>query len=115
MKIIDMHIHAFNTEINPAMLIEKMEKTGIYGGCIFSNWPLLNNKEAGTGFDERLEEVLAWCKGYEDRLFPIMWIHPYEENIIENIHKAVDAGICGFKFICSNYYVYEEQCIRVLK
>ncbi len=110
-----MHIHAFNTEINPKALIEKMEKLGIYGGCIFSNWPELNNKELGTSFDERLSEVLSWCEGYEDRLFPIMWIHPYEENIIENIHKAVDKGICGFKFICSNYYVYEEKCLEVLK
>lgn len=115
MKIIDMHIHAFNTEINPDALIEKMENIGIYGGCVFSNWPILNNKELGTTFDERLKEVLAWCKGYEDRLFPIMWIHPYEEDIIENIHKAVDMGICGFKMICSNYYVYEDKCIEVLK
>lgn len=115
MKIFDCHIHAFNSEITPHKLIENMDKMGIYGGCIFSNWPYENNTEVGTSFDERLEEVLSWCKDYKDRLFPVMWIHPYEKDIIPNIHKAVKKGICGFKFICSNYYVYEEKCIEVLK
>ena len=44
----------------------------------------------GTSFDERLEEVLSWCKGFEDRLFPIMWIHPYEENIFDKVKECAD-------------------------
>lgn len=115
MKIFDAHIHALNSEISPENLIEKMNKSGIYGGCVFSNWPVENNSRIGTSFIERMEEVLNWCKGYEDRLFPVMWIHPYEENIIENIRKAADNGICGFKMICNNYYIYEDKCIEVLK
>jgi len=96
-------------------LLEKMEKTGVYGGCIFSNRPKWSDQTRGTSFDERLKEVLDWTKGYEDRLFPIIWIHPYEENIIENIRKAVTHGICGFKIICDDFYVYEEKCIEVLR
>ena len=101
MKIFDMHIHADKTVTNPDELIAKMEKAGIYGGCVFSDRPQRGFEGRGSTFDERIEEALSWCRGYEDRLFPIVWIDPYEENIIENVHKAVDAGICGFKMMCT--------------
>lgn len=115
MKIFDMHIHARNTKPNPELILANMEKTGVYGGCIFSNRPKEYDAVHGTDFDERLEEVLGWTKGYKDRLFPILYIHPYEENIIENIRKAVERGISGFKIICADFYVYEERCMEVLR
>lgn len=121
MKIFDMHIHANNSKPVPAELLERMEKAGVYGGCVFSNKPKLPRDmtgtvfESGTTFDERLKEVIGWTNGYEDRLFSVVWIHPDEENIIDNIHKAVDAGVCGFKIICNDFYVYEEKCMKVLR
>ncbi len=115
MKLYDMHIHAFHTEVNPERLLREMEAAGIYGGCVFSNWPLRANAALGTDFKTRLDEVLSWTKGYEDRLFPVLWIHPYEENIIENVHLAVEAGISAFKIICTDFYVYEEKCLAVLR
>lgn len=114
MRIFDMHIHARNTEPNPEYMLEQMEKVGIYGGCVFSSRPLEFDPVIGLSFEDRINEVLGWSKGYEDRIFPILWIHPYEENIIEKLHIAVDKGICGFKIICGNFYIYEEQCIKVL-
>ncbi|MBQ3124599.1 MAG: amidohydrolase family protein [Clostridia bacterium] len=114
MRIFDMHIHARNTEPNPAYMLKQMEKVGIYGGCVFSSRPLEFDPVIGLSFEDRINEVLGWAKGYEDRIFPILWIHPYEENIIEKLHIAVDKGICGFKIICGNFYIYEEQCIKVL-
>ncbi len=115
MKIYDVHIHAMNTEVCPEKLIERFEETGIYGGCVFSNWPERANKKKGTSFDERLNEVLNWTKDYKDRLFPVMWIHPYEKNIISNIEKAVKAGIAGFKIICTDFFVCEKRSMKVLK
>lgn len=115
MKVFDMHIHARNAVQNPEQILEKMDKAGVYGGCVFSNLPKRYNKELGTSFEERLEEIIGWTEGYEDRLFPIMRIHFYEDNIIENIRKAVDAGVCGFKTICADHYVYEERSLEVLR
>ena len=114
MKIIDMHIHANNTTPTPADILAKMDDAGIYGGCIFSNWSDLAHRELGTSFDERLTEVKNWCNGYEDRLFPVMWIHPYEENIIENIHRAADEGIYAFKIMCTDFYISETRSLDVL-
>ena len=115
MKIFDMHIHINRQKPNPLKLIERLEEAGIYGGCVFSTEPYEFNENSGLSFEERLTEVLGWTKGYEDRLFPVLWIHPYEEKIIEKIHIAVKEGISGFKIICGDFYIYEEQCIKVLK
>ena len=72
MKIFDMHIHARGTKPNPEALLKNMEKAGVYGGCVFSNRPIESREHGGTPFEERLAEVLAWTKGYEDRLFPVL-------------------------------------------
>ncbi len=115
MKIFDMHIHSFNFPPNGSALISEMEAAGVYGGCVFSNWPEEANPTKGTPFDARLEEVLAWTRGYEDRLFPVLWVHPYEDDIINKIHTAVDAGVAAFKMICTDYYVYEERSMALLR
>jgi len=115
MKVYDMHIHAWNTAPDPELLLARMEETGVYGGCVFSNWPEEANAAAGTPFEVRLNEVLSWTKGHEDRLFPVLWIHPYEENIIEKLHIAVSRGICAFKIICTDFHVSEERCLAVLR
>ena len=85
MKIFDAHTHARNKTPNPELLIQEMDKAGVYGGCVFSTRPVEQDEKSGIPFEERVAEVLAWTKGYEDRIFPILWIHPYEENILEKI------------------------------
>ena len=115
MKRFDAHVHSDANLADPKDLISKLEKACIYGCCIFSNEPLEFCSETGSTFEERLETVLSWVKGYEDRLFPVLWIHPYEENIFEKVHIAVDRGISAFKIICNNFYVYEEPCMQVLR
>lgn len=114
MRIFDMHTHMGIKTDKPDVLAE-MEKAGVYGGCIFSPRPKQHNALYGVEFDERLEAVLEFTKAHRDRLFPILWIDPREENIIENIDKAVAAGVDGFKIICSTMFVYEEESLAVLR
>ena len=114
MRIFDMHTHMGIKCGKPDVLAE-MEKAGVYGGCIFSPRPKEHSKEFGVEFEERLAAVLDFTKDHRDRLFPILWVDPYEKNIFENIDKAVEAGVDGFKMICSTYFVYEEQSLAVLK
>lgn len=117
MKIFDMHIHCKDTVACPDALIQSMEKAGVYGGCVFSSPPKEQDYD-GLGvlsFDERIEQVLSWTKGYEDRIFPVLWIHPFEENITQKVHEAVARGIVAFKMICTNYYVYDRQSMALLR
>ena len=109
MQIFDMHVHDFGGTPDPELLLDKMDKAGVYGGCVFSDWP------QNGSFETRLTHVLEWTKGHTDRLFPVMWVHPYEENVIENIHDAVKRGICAFKMICTDYYIYEDKPMELLR
>ena len=115
MKIFDMHIHARGETPDPQGLLEKMDKAGVYGGCVFSNRPLEFAPEIGMPFEKRLELVFEYSKGNEGRIFPVLWIHPYEENIIEKVHIAVERGIMAFKIICGDFYIYEEPCLNLLR
>lgn len=114
MEIFDMHVHARNTAAEPERLLREMGQAGITGGCIFSNRPKEFDADEGTDFETRLREVLAWTKGYEHRLFPVLWIHPDEENIKENIRVAVENGVMAFKVICADFYVGDNKSMDML-
>ena len=114
MKIFDMHIHSRNKGTDPERLLSEMAKAGVYGGCIFSNAADRENPASGTDFESRMKEIADWTHGYEDRLFPVIRIHPYEDGIIEKIHIAHEAGATAYKMICSDFYVFEDGCMRVL-
>jgi len=116
MYIYDMHVHAHNTPANPAGLLARLEEAGMYGACIFSHNPegfLL--EKPGISFEARMAELKAWTKGYEDRLFPVLWVHPDDDNVIENIRRAADEGVAAFKIICNNFYIYEEKPMAMLR
>lgn len=115
MKIYDMHIHAEGGAPNPDALIKNLEKAGIYGGTVVSVRPKESYGRIKMDYEERLENVLGWTKGYEDRLFPILWIHPREENIREKIEDAASRGIAAFKMICDDYYVYEDFSMKAIE
>lgn len=114
MKKFDMHIHASGKTPDPEGLLKNMEEAGIYGGCVFSNRPDRHEARRGTSFDERLTEVLEWTKDHKDRLFPVVWVHPYEDGIMEKVHRAKEAGAMAFKIICGDFYIYEDTCLDVL-
>lgn len=114
MKIYDMHIHVGNGNIEQNYLLDQMEKSGVFGGGIISACP-----EQATAdlyklpFKERLKNVLAWSENREDRLFPILWVHPDEPT--ENIAVATREGISAFKIICDTFPVYSEKCLKMLE
>ena len=114
MKIFDMHIHARNVAANPEKLLLELSLAGIHGACVFSNEPKEYSAINGTDFDTRLAELDAWTKGYEERLFPVLWVHPYEDGITEKVHQAAERGVCAFKIICNNFYVYEDKSMALV-
>lgn len=114
MKIIDMHVHAQGTEPQPELLLRRLDESGIYGCTVMSNNPHEMTHHQGSDFDRRLTEVLSWTKGYEDRLFPVLWIHPNEEGICEKVEAAAKSGVVAFKIICNNFYVGDTKCMDLL-
>lgn len=115
MKIYDMHIHANGGSPNPSKLIENMEEAGVYGGAIFSVRPTEAYGPCKMDYEERLENLLGWTKGYEGRLFPVLWIHPREKNLDEKIRDAASRGIVAFKMICDDYNVYDDISMKAIE
>ena len=113
MKIYDMHVHAKNTNPEPERLLSQLAEAGIYGCSVISNRPP-EMDSTGTDFETRLNEILSWTRGYEDRLIPILWVHPDEEGISEKIDIAADAGVEAFKIICNNFYVGETKSMDMI-
>ena len=115
MKIFDMHVHAKATAPEPERLLSEIAQAGVWGCSVISNRPKEMSPDTGTDFTDRLNELMAWTKGYEDRLAPILWIHPDEDDIIDKVRTASYSGVAGFKIICNNFYVGENKCMDVLE
>ncbi|MBO7217299.1 MAG: amidohydrolase family protein, partial [Clostridia bacterium] len=114
--IYDMHIHVGAGPINQNYLLEQMEKSGVYGGGIISDYPVLKNGVyKGVPYKERMEKVVAWKKGYEGRLFSYLWVHPFEKNAEKIVKDAAESGIDAFKMICDTYSVYDKKSMKLLE
>ncbi len=107
-----MHVHAKGTPSEKERLLSELSEAGIYGAVIFSSAPVENKLPWSRSFEERLSEVLSW--GEEGRIFPVLWIHPREENIIDKVRLAAARGVLGFKMICNDYFVYEDDVKAVI-
>ena len=114
MKIFDMHIHLWENDADVKNLLSAMDEAGVSGGCVFSRPPMEYDVNLGRDFGVRLEEVLTFCAAAPDRLYPILWVHPDEENVLEHIKLAAQRGILGYKIICNNFFIYEERCLEMM-
>ena len=115
MEKFDMHIHTYEQHPDPEKFVAELEKSGFYGGCIFSSPSDVPEISHGISFEARLDELDRWTKGYEGRLFPVIWMHPTEENAIEKVKIAVDRGVAGFKFILHDIYAGDERCLALFR
>ncbi len=70
-------------------------------------------KSVGT-IAERTTDILQLCKDHPDRLYPVLYIHPDEENVIEEVKKASERGIVAYKMICNTYYVGDQKSMDLL-
>ena len=114
MKIYDLHVHT-RPESDPKTMIGLMDEAGVYGAAVFSQAAAVGGRVGGAAYKERLEGVLEFCKPYPERLFPVMWAHPYEDGAVEKAQEAASKGVVGFKIICNSFYVYEDKSMELLK
>lgn len=110
-----MHVHAEGGAPKPDELICNMEKAGVYGGTVISVRPTESYGRCKMEYEERIQNVLGWTKGYENRLFPVLWVHPREKDIESKIQDAAQRGISAFKMICDNYYLHEDFSLKAIE
>ena len=116
MKIYDMHIHISSKKSEQNYLLEQMEKSGVYGGAIISAQPEETTADLySMPFKERLDNVLQWTKSQNDRLFPVLWVHPEETDITQKVKFAANEGISAFKIMCDTFSVYSDKCLKLIE
>lgn len=114
MRIIDAHLHSDPGQANPEAILQRMNSIGVDGGGVFS--PEAENPIRGGGhsYEVRMKTLEDWTKGYEDRLFPILYINPLEPEAIAKARDAVSRGVVAFKIICDSFYVYDDPCMELM-
>ncbi len=116
MKIFDMHIHTGAGTPDSAGLLEKMEQAGVYGGVLFSAAPEESTADIyKLPYRERLKNILEWTKGYDDRLFPVMFVHCSEKDVCGKIKDAASCGVRGFKVICDTEHIYDPSSMKMME
>lgn len=116
MKIFDMHIHMGDDKVNQGYLIEQMEKAGVYGGVIMSACHEYSDNDVyAAPQKQRLDQVMQWAHGYEDRFFPFLWVHPFEDNVLDLVREAKERGIMGYKIICDTFDVFCPESMKLME
>lgn len=115
--LIDNHIHIWTDQApQSAAMLRDMDTHGVDRVCLFAAEPGYTMAEGAekTAFNTaRLQHVLNWCRGTDGRLLPIYWIDPTEGDAIDQVNRALDAGITGFKVICQHFYPGDERALPV--
>ena len=107
--IIDAHIHIMPGPVEQTRLLKEMALAGMDGGCLISELP-----SDRTTPQERLANLIAWTRGAEN-LHPLFWIDPVAESALDQVDQAVEAGVVGFKVICSSHAPGDPQAIPVYR
>jgi predicted TIM-barrel fold metal-dependent hydrolase len=115
--ILDGHIHIRDEAVAPRPLLARMAAAGVAGGLLISRPPqaYAAGTETSTGdAARRLEQALAWCDGSE-HLYPFFWIDPTDHDARTQVERAAEAGIAGFKTICSSFLPSDDEAMPTFR
>lgn len=112
----DMHCHAatYPIAVEAQTVLEKLGEAGIYGTSVFSVSPGKRPFRNLPSVMERAENLLQFCAQSENRLVPVLYLHPYEEDVIAQTEAALEKGIAAVKIICHDFFVSETKCMDLL-
>ena len=112
--VLDCHIHITNKLDTKEEFARKMALAGISGGIILSHSPAVFSNEKATpdNAKKRIAQVMDFTSENEN-LFPFHWSDPMEDSAMEQVDMAVEAGVLGFKVICSHHYPQDDRAMKV--
>ena len=105
----DYHIHMYYSgRDTPKEFLQKTAEAGIGGGAVISPYPAGHSRtdKADQRWRKRLENVLEFTSQTPGFL-PVFWIDPTEPDVREQISRAAEEGVRGFKIICVHCYPRE--------
>ena len=119
--IIDCHVHTDSEPQSKEELIKQLDIAGIDRMVLLSFHPASFCREECTDgvFSGKpmapaaaLAQAMEWA-AFSERIIPFFWIDPLEEDALDQVDKAVAAGIAGFKVICNRHFPGDERPMQV--
>lgn len=112
--ILDCHIHITKSVDPKEEFQRKLKLAGVDGAVVFSDNPasFANEKPSADSAQKRLSQVMEYTKD-SPNLYPFFFIDPMEEDALEQVDMAVEAGIAGFKVICCHHYPQDDRAMVV--
>ena len=113
--ILDGHIHIMTDKRDHNDLAGRLKKAGVDGGMIISLPPAaFPDLAPSTSPAERLDNLFFWTEP-SDNLYPFYWIDPTEPDAADQVGRAVERGVNGFKVICNHFFCGDERAMPVFK
>lgn len=110
---IDAHVHMSGKEEKADLLKRRLQQAGFDGAIVFSEAPDGMLGKSGTN-RERLERLIKYTGGQEN-LYPFYFIDPTQKDSLEQLEEAKDAGVKGYKIICSHFYPSDDRAMEVYR
>ncbi len=115
--IFDTHIHIDNFAVpEPDRLLRSMDLHGVDRLGLLHEEPSYNGRIAPDRRQhniDRLDRLMKWTKNTGGRLLPIYTIDPTEEDAIDQVDRALEAGVIGFKTLCEEHFPGDERAMPV--
>ncbi len=109
----DCHIHTYSGLDKVETLAQGLDQSGVDKIVLFSYHPDSFELYAPDKPADRLGMVLSWAKACPEKIIPYHWIDPMDGGVFEEIDRAVEMGIHGFKIICNRFFPRDDRPMRV--
>lgn len=110
---IDAHVHMMGGKQNSGQLMEQLRKAGFDGAVVFSEAPDGMLGRSGTN-KERLERLIKYTQDQKN-LYPFYFIDPTQEDALNQLEEARNAGAVGYKIICNHFYPSDVRAMDVYR
>ena len=113
--ILDGHIHIHGKDNDRSTFSGRLKEAGVDGGLVISMPPAALAVVGDTApAGERIDDVISLTQDNAD-LYPFFWIDPTEDDAPEQVERAVERPIAGFKVICGNHEVGDPRAMKVFR
>lgn len=113
--IIDVHVHSYGKE-NPRKVVAAMDKAGIDRICLFA--PCYLRRDGATDIERQRSstDFIATFGAYApERISSFAFIEPVLKGAADEVDRAVEKGIKGFKMMPNHWYPYDEKIFPVYR
>ncbi len=114
--ILDGHVHMGDGKKDPALFMQRLAEAGMDGAAVISLPPPASFPGVAelASAVHRLDDLMSFTERH-DKLYPLFWIDPMENDAVEQVAESAAQGVAGFKVICNSYDVADPRAMKVFR